>query len=481
MPELADLKSALTRLIEGRPAEGDQTLIRSSMEDNTLSIATGERAVAFGGDADSAVAVTGYGNFVLRVNALSSEPLGHIIKYLIPSGQFQLRPGLPDFEGREVETTRLLAVLGKAGGAAEISAVGGNSGIGKTEIAIHVGHQLADRYPDGQLFVELDGTKEFPLTPVEAMLRVVRSLQPTAAQLPNTLDELKPIYRDLLKDRRVLIVFDDAQDGEQVAPLIPSPPCGVIITSRRDIALLGLTPIALDTMSEREAITVLRSIVGEGRVKETELREIATLCGYLPLALRVAATFLQVNRVWKVREYIEMLSDERERLRRLTVRDHEGLDVAASLSLSVAQLRRDAPEIANRWYELSVFPGDFDLIAAKAVWECGQDEVREGLSTLVQRGMVLFDENRDQFRLHDLMRDIARGNYTGASCIPKSEGLERRLAQAALHHARHYFLVLWAAEKRFKQGNENTPTGLRIYDLEQRNDRGRSGLGIPKR
>ena len=95
----------------------------------------------------------------------------------------------------------------------------------------------------------------------------------------------------------------------------------------------------------------------------------AGLCGYLPLALRVAGTFLVVHRNWTAAEYIAALSDERQRLKRLRMEGDRELDVAASLALSEAQLAREQPELAVRWQMLSVFPETFDRLAVAAVWE----------------------------------------------------------------------------------------------------------------
>ena len=120
------------------------------------------------------------------------------------------------------------------------------------------------------------------------------------------------------------------------------------------------------------------------------LDEIAGLCGYLPLALRVAGTFLAVHEDWGAGDYARALADERQRLRRLRLEDDFALDVAASLGLSAAQLAQENPTLVAQWRLLSVFPSDFDRQAAAAVWSVENEMARDGLSALTVRSMVLY-------------------------------------------------------------------------------------------
>ena len=183
----------------------------------------------------------------------------------------------------------------------------------------------------------------------------------------------------------------------------------------------------------------MRAIVGAGRANDAELAEIAALCGLLPLALRVAGMFLVASPHWTAAKFIAALGDERKRLDVLQLEGAAALDVAASLALSVRELRRTRPEIADRWHELAVFPADFDTAAAAAVWDQPIEAADAALGVLLSRSMVLYDAAQQRWRLHDLMRDLA-GGHGGAEVFDAPPDLAARLAAARGRHAGHY---LW--------------------------------------
>src|SRR5262249_40824874 len=144
-------------------------------------------------------------------------------------------------------------------------------------------------------------------------------------------------YRTLLAGRRVLILLDNANDAAQVRLLVPPAPCALIVTSRRRIVLEGVRRFDLDALLNEDARKMLRDILDKRHATEEQLDRIAELCGRLPLALRVAATFLAVHSDWTIDEYIEALSDERQRFDHLRQDD---FDVEATLGLSANQLER---------------------------------------------------------------------------------------------------------------------------------------------
>ncbi|MCH9020186.1 MAG: tetratricopeptide repeat protein [Proteobacteria bacterium] len=217
-------------------------------------------------------------------------------------------------------------------------------------------------------------------------------------------------------------------------------------------------------MSESEARGLLVAILGPDRVGDAELAGLAVACGRLPLALRVAGAFLNLHRDWTVDEYLAALADERERLKRLRIEGDVALDVLASLGLSVAQLARE--HLAARWRMLGVFAGDFERAAAAAVWDAPSAEARDGLSALVGRSMVLFDEDAARYRLHDLMRDVARGADLEKADLAALAPIEQ---QAAARHAEHYLAVLRSADERYLLGGDGITAGLALFDLERRN------------
>jgi len=282
-------------------------------------------------------------------------------QFLLPV--HQLPADLADFTGREKEVRELTALLGEGKGGATISAIGGMGGVGKTALAVHVAHQVAAHYPGGQIVVEMGGTSERPLTPVEAMGRVIHAFEPEL-RLPDDPNEVATFYRTILESRKVLLLLDNAANSAQVRPLVVPAGCGLVVTSRHNISLPGLRHFDLDALPVEEACALLQTIVGQGRATDKELGTIVKLCGRLPLALRVAGDFLVVHPDWSAGEYAQALADERERLTRLK---HEDLDVGAALGLSAAQLVRERPDLAARWQMLSVFPAPFERAAAAAV------------------------------------------------------------------------------------------------------------------
>jgi hypothetical protein len=328
-----------------------------------------------------------------------------------PSRLFQLPGLLSDFVGRAKEVSELMSRLRGDGGRVGLSALKGMGGVGKTTLAVHVAHQVKDRFPDAQLFLDLQGVAERPVTAVEAMARFIRDFHREVPKLPETESELLPIYRSTLRGKRALIVLDNAADESQVKNLIAGDMTGFIITSRRALALDGVISVELDVLSPEKSLELLRGIVGAKKGTDDELRRVAELCGHLPLALRVAGDFLRLKVGWTVAQYIAALNEERHRW--LKVGTDPQKDVEAVLKLSSAQLVRDDVDLATRWHFLADWPADFGADAAAAAWDMESDEhtVREDLSTLVDRSLVLFDQKSSRYRLHDLMKPIAAGLF----------------------------------------------------------------------
>jgi len=383
----------------------------------------------------------------------------HKAEAAAPPSLHQLPADLADFTGREEEVRELAALL-SGGGGATISAIGGMGGVGKTALAVHVAHQLTGRYADGQIVVEMGGTSERPLTPVEAMGQVVHAFQPDM-RLPEDPHEVAALYRTILDGRQVLLLLDNAANSAQVRPLVVPAGCGLVVTSRHNISLPGLRHFDLDALPMEEARALLRAIVGQGRATGEELDAMAGLCGRLPLALRVAGDFLVVHPDWNAGEYAQALADERERLARLK---HEDLDVGAALGLSAAQLVRERADLAARWQMLSVFPAPFERSAAAAVWRVEEGEARDGLSELAARSLVLYEREGGQYRLHDLMRLVAEDAFGYGGGEREVEGERARLGEAAMRHAAYYLEVGRRADDVYMQGGEHVVEGLRQFD-----------------
>ena len=378
-----------------------------------------------------------------------------------------------DFTGRADEMRQMESLLRGDGGRVAVSALRGMGGVGKTSLAVKVAHAVRDHFPDAQLVIELLGTSDRPVTPVEAMSRIIRDFHPDAAKLPDTEAELLPLYRSVLDGKRALIVLDNAKDEEQVKLLVTAPPpVGFVVTSRNALELDGVKPIRLDVLPPDEALKLLREIVG-AKGTDDELRTVAGLCGRLPLALRVAGDFLR-HANWSVARYAEALRVEGERLERLKGKTKEK-DVEAVLGLSAAELVKTNPEQAERWQMLAVFPADFDAEAAAAVWDLktenklDTDTALDELTDLLDRSLLQFDEPTGRYSLHDLMRPVARDAFEFVENHPLNAGSADRLQTAERRFARHYQMVLSAAQNLYLKGNADILRGLALFDREAAN------------
>ncbi len=340
-----------------------------------------------------------------------------------------------DFTGREAELAKLLAQVKRGG--ATITGLRGMGGIGKTALAFKLAEQLTEQYPDAQFLLDLQGTTT-PLTPTEAMAHVVRAYHPNV-KLPEDIRELQGLYRSVLHGQRALLLMDNAAGREQVEPLLPPASCLLLITSRQHFALPGLRALNLDTLPESDACALLLRIAE--RI-DGHAGEVAQLCGYLPMALRVSASTLAERVTISVDAYIKKLQDAQKRLEL----------VDASLSLSYDLL---TPELQRLWRVLAVFPATFDLPAATAVWGVEADAAQDALDELVRYSLVEWSEKASRCSLHDLVRLYA------TSCLADDEQNE-----AKHRHAMHYASVLHAANNLYLQGSENILRGLALFDLE---------------
>jgi hypothetical protein len=461
-PTLAsDLRSAIGRLIGGAVSDGERLLVREAFESGHIVLATGERSVSVGGSFDGAI-VTGDNSLVISLDRATVETIREAFAGLFLSRRYQLPRDLADFTGRTTEVAQLVASLGAATTKDAIWAICGMGGTGKSALAIHVGHCLVEHYPDGQLFINLLGLEQQPVAASQAMARIIRSLEP-AAFVPRGESEIAACYRSTLTGKRVLIVLDNVRDAAHVKPLIPPEGCAVIVTARRMIKLPDIERIELGVLNREEACEFLRSVIAAGPASSEAIDQIAQLCGYLPLALRIAGSFLDTHPDWQIEEYIQALTDRRERLQRLRLDDDPELDVAASLRLSEAQLDRELPELLIRWQLLSIFPATFDRIAAASVWEVGAEEARDALSALVTRSLVFFDPEHGRYHLHDLMRaTTSRGVERGGLS-------EEQMWRAAFQYVAHYRRVLETADTLYREGRDSTLAGLNLFDLERAN------------
>jgi tetratricopeptide (TPR) repeat protein len=301
-------------------------------------------------------------------------------------------------------------------------------GIGKTELAYLLAHHLHTTLPDAQLVLNLRGSSAAPLSPIQALQIIIRALEPEA-RLGADLETLQARYRSVLHGQRVLLIADDASDAAQVRPLLPPQGCVLLVTSRVRFTLPGMLAVDLEVLAEDEAVALLRALCE--RLGEADAQALARACGYLPLALRISGSILQINPALSAASYLRQLADERVRLARLRDPDDPHLDVAASLLLSYARL--DVP-VQMVFRQLGVFAAPFSTeLAQQAVIVADGREVTRELYRLLRRNLVMYDVERERWRLHDLVRDLARQQLE-AAC--EWEDTQWRYARAAVALAR---------------------------------------------
>ncbi|HKU77035.1 MAG TPA: tetratricopeptide repeat protein, partial [Pyrinomonadaceae bacterium] len=353
------------------------------------------------------------------------------------TGRIRQIPSPPaDFTGRENELKELLASI-EIGGVT-ISGLQGMGGVGKTALALKLVELLKPRYPDAQFFLDLKGASAQPLTVAEALVHVVRAYHP-ADKLPESESELRGLYLSVLDGKRALLLMDNAASAEQVEPLIPPASCLLLVTSRQHFTVPGLASKNLETLSAADARDLLLTIAP--RI-ETQADEIATLCGRLPLALRLAAAAMVKYRNLSPADYVRRLQDRQQRLQLID----------ATLSLSYEFL---SEELRERWRWLAVFPDTFADYSAAAVWEVEVDQAKYILGELLVTSLVEWNETSGRYRLHDLARLFADSKLSAEEC-----------AVGQKRFATHYRDVLTATDELYEEGGESLLHGLALFDLE---------------
>ncbi|GIF45479.1 DNA-binding SARP family transcriptional activator [Asanoa ferruginea] len=320
----------------------------------------------------------------------------------------QLPAAVPDFVGRAALLDQLDTLVGDGRTTVVVSAIDGAGGVGKTALAVRWAHRVADRFPDGQLFVNLRGYETVPpVRPVDALARFLRALGLPGDRIPTDLDEAGALYRSELAGRRVLIVLDNAATAEQVRPLLPgSPSCVVVVTSRAQLGGLtashGARRLTVDLLTEPEAVLLLRTIIGGSRVDAEPDAAVALVraCGLLPLAVRIAAAQLDASPTATLDGYVRAL--DQGPLDRLAIEGDELSGVRAAFRASYVRLslvERDLFRV------LGAVPGT-DVSAAGAAALAGSP-VDAALAGLVAAHLVTVPRP-GRFGLHDLLRAYAR-------------------------------------------------------------------------
>ena len=325
----------------------------------------------------------------------------------------QLPADVTFFTGRDAELSRLDALLDRGEPAAVvISAIAGTGGMGKTSLAVHWAHRARERFPDGELYVNLRGYDPGPpVTPDQALDGFLRALDVPTEKIPHDVDAQAGLYRSLLAGRRMVVVLDNVATPDQVRPLLPgSPTCVVIVTSRNRLSGLvardGAHRLTLDVLPPDDAVTLLRLAIGADRVdaEPEAAADVARHCDYLPLALRIAAERAAARTHLKLADLAEELAVEHDRLDVLTADDDEATWVRTVFSWSYHTL---APEAARMFRLLGLHPGpDVSVASAAALTGSTTTSVRRQLDALTS-AHLLTQTQLDRYQFHDLLRAYA--------------------------------------------------------------------------
>ncbi|SCK40391.1 DNA-binding transcriptional activator of the SARP family [Streptomyces sp. WMMB 714] len=363
----------------------------------------------------------------------------------------QLPATVADFTGRATFVAELRDQLAQAEGTVmAVSAVAGIGGVGKTTLAVHVAHAAAEHFPDGQLYVDLQGAGPSASEPATVLGAFLRSLGVDDTGIPEGVEERSALFRSLLSGRRVLTLLDNARDAAQVRPLLAGAKgCAALVTSRaRMVDLAGAHLVDLDVMSPDEAMTLFTRIVGEERVsaERQAAMDVVGACGFLPLAIRIAAARLAARRTWTVAALASKLADERRRLDELQAGDQA---VKATFELGYGQL--DA-EQGRGFRLLGLAEGpDISLTAAAALLDRPADETENLLESLVDASL-LESAAPGRYRFHDLVRLFAR------ACAERDEQPPSE-QESALNRLLDFYLAtaskVFALEKPGERGAEH--------------------------
>ncbi|MFE5621675.1 BTAD domain-containing putative transcriptional regulator [Streptomyces virginiae] len=336
----------------------------------------------------------------------------------------QLPPSIADFTGRADQVGRIRETL-TTGDKESLAlvALSGKGGVGKSTLAVQAARRVAEQFPDGQLYIRLRTADTRPLDPLVALKRFLRALGVGEEGIPDDLEECSELFRSRTASSRMLILLDDAVSEAQVRPLLPgSPGCVVLITSRpRLTGLESATHVDLDVFNAEESGALIERIAGRHRLvgDEATTAEIARLCGYLPLAVRIAAARLAQHSQGGITRFARRLADERRRLDVLVSGD---LEVRATLATGYQELGPrereafcllgliDAPDFAS-WLLAPLLRITIDE---------AEDLIEELVSTQLLDVIGCDVAGQTRYRYHNLVRLYAReraqAEYSQAQC-----------------------------------------------------------------
>ncbi|NBE84843.1 helix-turn-helix domain-containing protein [Micromonospora rubida] len=346
------------------------------------------------------------------------------------------------FTGRQdalAELDELLTDVDLRPRAPIIGVVTGDAGVGKTTLVIHWAQRARERFPDGQLHVNLRGfdPARTPVPPAAALRDLLDAFDVPRHRIPTGLDAQINLFRTLLTGRRMLLVLDNARDTDHVRPLLPgSAGCLVLVTSRGQlpglVAVEGARPVTLPLLRAEESRTLLTHRLGERRVaaEPSAVDELVDRCAGLPLALAVVAARAATHPHFPLAAVADELRNAPRRLDPLGGAD-PGIDVRAVLACSY---RRVSAPAARLFRLFGLVPGpDIGIAAVASLAGVPVAQVRPPLAELVQ-GHLVTEHRPGRFTCHDLLRAYA-GELVDADPEPDRRAATRRVLDHYLHAA----------------------------------------------
>jgi len=354
----------------------------------------------------------------------------------------QLPAAVSGFAGRPAELAELDRFADgaeKTGGAVVISAIGGTAGVGKTALAVYWAHRAADRFPDGQLYVNLRGFDPGGriTSSAEAVRGFLDALGVPPQRIPASLDAQAALYRSLLAGRRVLVMLDNARDTEQVLPLLPGTSTALaVVTSRNPLTSLvaaqGAHPLTLDLLTPAEARELLARRLGDDRVtaEPDAVDQIVTRCARLPLALTVVAA-RAAQSGFPLARLAGELAETGSRLDVLSAGDPVS-DLRTVFSWSYTTL---TPAAARLFRLLGLHPGpDISAAAAGSLTGCARTSTRALLAELAGASL-LTEHAAGRYAFHDLLRAYAAALARSLDADGECDAATRRMLDHYLHTA----------------------------------------------
>jgi tetratricopeptide (TPR) repeat protein len=340
--------------------------------------------------------------------------------------RYSLPPDTTGFTGREEELARIAAVAAMAtapGRVMAIGAIGGMPGVGKTALAVHAAHLLADRFPDRQLFVSLHAHTpgHEPVKAADALAGLLAAAGVEPRYLPEDLDGRAALWRDKMAGQRALLVLDNAASSSQVAPLLPGGGgCLVLVTSRRHLGDLpgAVTPVLLDALTRPEAAEMFTCLALRAAGDAGGVAEVAALAGCLPLAISLLARVFARHSSWTL---AGLISEIRAGVLILAAED---ASIGAAFDLSYRHLD---PAQQRLFRLLGLHPGPaIDRYAAAALAGISPEHAAGLLDALHQEGL-LTEAGHRRYGMHDLLRRYARDHADSAGEGESEQALERLL------------------------------------------------------